>query len=246
MYGVLFTVYPAEWRIEDAVAHHHGEIGLRIDGFSADTWPRALVVTLVGLLLLIAWPWVQRAPLALDRWLMPQLLGPSETSLRLAQLTETREHAVNEAAATLRRIERDLHDGAQARLIALGMRLGRAETRLGRGDPDAALALVLESREEAREIVQELRELVRGIHPPALDSGLEPALATLAARSPLPTTVRVELDRRPPAAPPSPGCPSAAACGCWSPTTGPAGRPSPARAAVCAAWPNASAPPTGG
>jgi signal transduction histidine kinase len=82
-------------------------------------------------------------------------------------------------------------------MIALGMRLGRVESRLGRGDTDAALALVRESRDEAREIVQELRELVRGIHPPALDAGLEPALATLAARGALPTTVRVELEERP-------------------------------------------------
>ncbi len=77
------------------------------------------------------------------------------------------------------------------------MRLGRAETRLGKGDTELALELVRASREETKEIVQELRELVRSIHPPALDAGLEPALTTLAARSALPTTVRVELDRRP-------------------------------------------------
>ncbi|MHA6759513.1 sensor histidine kinase [Streptacidiphilus sp. PAMC 29251] len=198
-YGLLFTVYPVEWKIEAAFAHHSSGLGLQLGGSYADSWPRAITVTAFGLLVLLIWPWVQRVPLLLDRWLLPRLLGPSETSLRLAQLTETREHAINEAAATLRRIERDLHDGAQARLIALGMRLGRAETRLGRGDADTALALVRESRNEAKEIVQELRELVRGIHPPALDSGLEPALATLAARCALPTTVRVELEQRPPA-----------------------------------------------
>ena len=199
-YGLLFAAYPALWRIEAATSDHPDPLGLQLGGHYADTWPRALTVTAFGLLVLWVWPWAQRLPLLLDRWLMPRLLGPSETSLRLAQLTETREHAINEAAATLRRIERDLHDGAQARLIALGMRLGRAETRFARGDAAAGLALVRESRVEAKEIVQELRELVRGIHPPALDGGLEPALATLAARCAVPTTVRVELDRRPPAA----------------------------------------------
>jgi signal transduction histidine kinase len=107
---------------------------------------------------------------------------------------------INEAAATLRRIERDLHDGAQARLVALGMRLGRAESRLAKGDAAKVRELLQESRQETKEIIQELRELVRGIHPPALDSGLAPALTTLAARSMIPTTVRVELEQRPPAA----------------------------------------------
>ncbi len=202
-YSILLVAYPLLWQIEprhavDARGGHHA-YGMQLGNYYLDTWPRALGVTLFGLLTLLAWPWVQRAPLALDRWLMPRLLGPSDTSLRLAQLTETREHAVNEAAATLRRIERDLHDGAQARMIALGMRLGRAEARLDRGDTELALALLRESRQEAKEIVQELREFVRGIHPPALDAGLEPALTTLAARSALPATVRVELPQRPPA-----------------------------------------------
>ncbi|WP_370153616.1 sensor histidine kinase [Streptacidiphilus sp. EB129] len=199
-YGAIFALYPTIWRFEAAGTgngHSGRHIGLQLGDQYADTWPRALGVTAFGLLILLAWPWVQRLPLALDRWLMPRLLGPSETSVRLARVTETRELAVNEAAAALRRIERDLHDGAQARLIALGMRLSRAEARLGTGDTELALALVRESRRETREIVQELRELVRGIHPPALDSGLGPALATLAARCPLPTSLRVELPERP-------------------------------------------------
>ena len=200
-YSLLFVAYPLLWQVEPGtVTDVHGvrhRSDLQLGGFLFDSWPRAFLVTLFGLLALLAWPWVQRAPLAFDRWLMTRLLGPSETSLRLIQLTETREHAVNEAAATLRRIERDLHDGAQARMIALGMRLGRAEARLGKGDTEQALALLRESREEAKGIVQELRELVHGIHPPALDAGLEPALTTLAARSALPTTVRVELPERP-------------------------------------------------
>jgi signal transduction histidine kinase len=203
VYSMFLALYPLLWRIQQLTSHpvrgpgRHA--GLWLYGHHFGSWFEGVFVSGFGLLCLLAWPWVQRAPLALDRWLMPRLLGPSETSLRLVQLTETREHAINEAAETLRRIERDLHDGAQARMIALGMRLGRVESRLGKGDTEQALRLLRESREETREIVQELRELVRGIHPPALDAGLEPALATLAARSPLPTTVRVELPRRPPA-----------------------------------------------
>jgi signal transduction histidine kinase len=120
--------------------------------------------------------------------------------LRIAELEETRLHAVNEAATTLRRVERDLHDGAQARLVALGMRLGRAERRLDTADVTRARELVRESRDDIKTIIVGLRELVRGIYPPALDAGLEPALVTLAARAAIPTTIRVELPSRPSAA----------------------------------------------
>ncbi|MGK4581797.1 sensor histidine kinase [Kitasatospora sp. HPMI-4] len=203
-YGVLFLCYPVLWQLEpiretDAHGVRHS-FGLETNGFYFDTWPRALLVSAVGVMILLIAPWLARGPLALDRWLLPRLLGPTATSLRLAQLIETREHAINEAAATLRRIERDLHDGAQARLVALGMRIGRAESRLAKGDAAKAQELLKESRQETKEIIQELRELIRGIHPPALDSGLGPALNTLAARSAIPTTVRIETPERPPAA----------------------------------------------
>ncbi|MEY9942285.1 sensor histidine kinase [Streptacidiphilus sp. MAP5-3] len=200
VYGTVFLLYPLIWQLQAQTAAHPGDAGLAIAGFAFDTWPRALLVVLFGALVLLAWPWVARAPLALDKALMLRLLGPSRAQQRVAQLEETRELVIHEAAATLRRIERDLHDGAQARIVALGMRLGRAESRLTRGEPERAAELIAEARAETREIVQELRELVRGIHPPALDSGLEAALTTLAARAPLPTTVRVAVAGRPQAA----------------------------------------------
>jgi signal transduction histidine kinase len=202
LYTVLFLLYPLMWRLQEATPRHgrKGDPGLAIDGFRFDTWPRSLILVAFGALVLLAWPWVQRLPLALDRWLMVRLLGPSVSQRRLVQLEQTRELAITEAAATLRRIERNLHDGPQAHIIALGMRLGRAEARLARGDAEKAAELIAEARAETREIVQELRELVSGIHPPALDSGLEAALMTLAARAPLPTTVRVAVTRRPQAA----------------------------------------------
>ncbi|GAA2138349.1 sensor histidine kinase [Kitasatospora kazusensis] len=203
-YSVLFAFYPVLWKLGPShEVDTHGvqhTFGLQLNGYYLDTWPRALALSGVGVLLLLAAPWVARVPIALDRVLLPWLLGPSRTSLRLTQLVETREHVINEAAATLRRIERDLHDGAQARLVALGMRLGRAESRLAKGDTSKAQVLLQESRQETKEIIQELRELVRGIHPPALDAGLAPALTTLAARSVIPVTVHVDLDQRPPAA----------------------------------------------
>ncbi|AUG78241.1 Histidine kinase [Kitasatospora sp. MMS16-BH015] len=203
-YGVIFMLYPLLWKLEpvhevDAHGVPHS-FGIALNGFYFDTWPRALLVVLAGALLILASPWVRRAPLAADRRLMVWLLGPTRTSLRLVHLTETREHVINEAAATLRQIERDLHDGAQARLVALGMRLSRAERGLAKGDVDKAQELLRESREETKEIIQELRELVRGIHPPVLDAGLLAALTTLAARSMIPSTVQVELARRPTAA----------------------------------------------
>ena len=118
---------------------------------------------------------------------------------RVETLETTRLGAVEEQDAELRRIERDLHDGAQARLVALGLSLGMAEQKF-RSDPEEAEKLVAEARAGVAEALSELRDLARGIHPPVLsDRGLGAALDTLADRSPLPTTVRVELDRRPPA-----------------------------------------------
>jgi signal transduction histidine kinase len=118
---------------------------------------------------------------------------------RVETLESTRLGAVEEQDAELRRIERDLHDGAQARLVALGLSLGMAEQKF-RTDPEEAEKLVAEARAGVAEALSELRDLARGIHPPVLaDRGIGAALDTLADRSPLPTSVRVDLDGRPPA-----------------------------------------------
>jgi signal transduction histidine kinase len=198
--GLVLTFYLVLWKVESPGPHLVGGrmvSGLAINGFYFDTVPRAILLSCFGLLVVLAAPWVSRGPLVLDRWLLARLLGPSASSLRILELERTRSNAINEAAMTLRRIERDLHDGAQVRLVALGMRLGRVRTRLDRGDAEQAKVLLGEAQSEVKEIVAELRELVRGIHPPALDAGLAAALATLAARSQIPTTVRVDLDFRP-------------------------------------------------
>jgi signal transduction histidine kinase len=130
------------------------------------------------------------------------LLGPTadarEAALtgRVARLTETRADAVDTQAAELRRIERDLHDGAQARLVAMGMNLGAAEALLDK-HPEAAKALLVEARESSAKALTELRELVRGIHPPVLaDRGLGDAVRALALDSPLQVEVTVDLPGR--------------------------------------------------
>jgi signal transduction histidine kinase len=118
---------------------------------------------------------------------------------RVQRLTESRAVAVDTAAADLRRLERDLHDGAQARLVALGMSL-RAAERLIPTSPDAAVALVAEAREASAKALTELRELVRGVHPPVLaDRGLADALRALALDSPLNVQTDLDLPGRLPA-----------------------------------------------
>ena len=130
------------------------------------------------------------------------MLGPSRRQLeeRVEVLAQTRAGAVDAAAAELQRIERDLHDGAQARLVALALDLGMAEERFDR-DPEGARELVEKARGEARaRRMGELRDLARGIRPALLsERGLGEAIGALAARTPLPTTVEVDLDGRLPA-----------------------------------------------
>jgi signal transduction histidine kinase len=122
-----------------------------------------------------------------------------ELSERVDVLTKTRRGALDVQAAELRRIERDLHDGAQARLVALTMQLGRAEE--GLADRPEAAALLRQARSEATAAIAEVRDLARGIAPPVLsDRGLPAAVAALGGRAPVPVAVDAELARRPPTA----------------------------------------------
>ncbi|MCX4773020.1 sensor histidine kinase [Streptomyces sp. NBC_01285] len=119
-----------------------------------------------------------------------------ELALRIDRLTETRHEAVDTAASELRRIERDLHDGAQARLVAMGMNLGTIEALVEK-DPAQAKKLLAMARESSAEALTELRDLVRGIHPPVLaERGLGDAVKALALRMPIGTEVDVELSGR--------------------------------------------------
>ena len=134
-------------------------------------------------------------------WLGPRILGGrgqlAALAGRVQRLAQTRQDAVDVAAAELRRVERDLHDGAQARLVALGMSL-RAAERLIPSNPTAAQALVAEARDASSRALTELRDLVRGIYPPVLaDRGLGDAVQALALDTPIRTEVDVELRGRP-------------------------------------------------
>jgi signal transduction histidine kinase len=155
----------------------------------------------VGAAMLLAAPWVTRAVVAADRWLLRGLLGPGRLAQRVRDLEQTRALAVDDAAARLRRVERDLHDGAQVHLATLAMHLGMAKEQLGDdGDPpDVARAreLLDAAHRGAKDALGELRDLARGIHPPVLDSGLQDALATLAASSAIPVELRCDLPQRP-------------------------------------------------
>ena len=115
--------------------------------------------------------------------------APSQLHERVDDLRDARARIIAAGDAERRRIERDLHDGAQQRLVALSLTLGMAESRLD-ADPAAAAPLIAQAREEAQLAVKELRELASGIHPALLsERGLGPALEALAARAPVPTTV---------------------------------------------------------
>jgi signal transduction histidine kinase len=130
-----------------------------------------------------------------------------DSVLRVRELEQSRAHVVDDSAARLRRIERDLHDGAQAQMVAVTMRLGLAVKKLGgmvdgsgQTDLDRVLELVVAAHRGAKEAVTELRDLARGIHPPVLDQGLGIALTTLAARSDVPVELVIDLPERPSAA----------------------------------------------
>ena len=154
-----------------------------------------------GTAMVAAAPWVTRAVVSADRWLMRELLGPGRLARRVASLEQARALAVDDSAALLRRLERDLHDGAQIRLATLAMSLGMAMDKLDTGGDRPNLAAVRDlvgtAHQGAKDALAELRDLARGIHPPALDNGLAEALATLAASSPIPAELATGIPQRP-------------------------------------------------
>ncbi len=128
------------------------------------------------------------------------LLTPSQNDAlraQVSQLTETRARVVDAADSERRRIERDLHDGAQQQLVSLAMNLGRARAKFD-SDPEGARELVDQAHQEAKDSITELRNVVRGVHPAVLtDRGLDAALSALAARSPVPVRIDVDVLERP-------------------------------------------------
>lgn len=151
----------------------------------------------VGVALLWVAPWSSRATADLNRWLARSLLGRAPASSRQQALERARSDVAADATATLQRIERDLHDGTQARLVAVGLSLAMADEALAAGEVERARPLVSRARHQLGETTTELRRLTRGINPVALDGGLAEALPTLAADTGIPTDLTVDLPSRP-------------------------------------------------
>jgi signal transduction histidine kinase len=169
--------------------------------FDIYSWPGTFPAAFAGLLCVVAAAWLARGINAGDRRLIRGLLGPSSLTERVSELERTRALAVDDSAAALRRVERDLHDGAQMRLAALAMNLGMAREKLGEDEKQPEVATVRElldaAHRNAIDALADLRDLARGIHPPVLDSGLASALATLASSSAIPATVTADVGTRP-------------------------------------------------
>ncbi|MFJ3925600.1 sensor histidine kinase [Streptomyces sp. NPDC090022] len=201
-YGWAFLLYPAWFWVFPAFTDQpglqvfqNGDYALHLDS-PADI----VLTTLTGLALTLVTPAVIHGLTAVDKALVTGLLGPSRLASRVTELESDRGVVVDTAAADLRRIERDLHDGAQARLVALAMDLGLAKEKLA-DDPQAAARMVDEAHGEVKVALQELRDLARGIHPAVLtDRGLDAALSSVASRCAVPVRVRVDLPARPAAA----------------------------------------------
>lgn len=164
----------------------------------------AVVAGLAGLLgLALAAPWATVAMAGIDkavgRWLLSHDLQ-ADFEARVSELETSRSAAVDSAEGERRRIERDLHDGAQQRLVALAMDLGVARQRMEH-EPEEGKALVAAAHEEVKAAIKELRDLVRGIHPVILeDRGLDAALSAVVARAPVPVSLKVDVNPRPPPA----------------------------------------------
>jgi signal transduction histidine kinase len=166
----------------------------RILGLPVDVW-----LTAAGVAGLFAAPWLTSGVQALDVRMARALLGPSraeELQHRVEHLTETRAGAVDAADAERRRLERDLHDGTQQRLVSLAINLGMARAQAA--TTDEARQAIADAHEEAKAALAELRDLIRGLHPAVLeDRGLDAALSGVAARMPIPVRLTVDLPRRP-------------------------------------------------
>ena len=165
--------------------------------FGVTTLAGTFAAFATGAAMLLAAPWVARGAAVADVWLMRGMLGPGRLAQRVADLEQSRAVAVQDSAALLRRLERDLHDGAQIRLATLAMNLGMAREKLGADTDPQVRELVDAAHQGAKDALVDLRNLARGIHPPALDNGLADALATLAAGSALPVGLTVALPDRP-------------------------------------------------
>jgi signal transduction histidine kinase len=194
--GLAMVTLPLyAWALPDGGAHVGGADA---GGMVLRGAPTMAVSAAGGLVLLLAAPWLARGLAMADAALARTLLSPpSNLAARVSELERSRERVVDAAETERRRIERDLHDGAQQRLVALAIELGRAKGKFDT-DIDAVRLLVDHAHAEAKTVLTELRGLVRGVHPPVLtDRGLDAALSGLAALCPVPVEVEVDVPVRP-------------------------------------------------
>ncbi len=165
-----------------------------------NSFPESIWALMVGAILLVPLSIGVNLLAILHGEIAKRLLARSTEEIlteRVEELTESRSAVMKAMHLERRRIERDLHDGAQQRLVSLAMDLGRARDRMESGDTDGAQELLVQSHEESKIVLKELRDLVRGIHPAVLtDRGLDAAISAIAGRSPIPVDVDVELEQR--------------------------------------------------
>jgi signal transduction histidine kinase len=193
-YPLWFTFQPSHG------GHYNDPLEVAGVRWAYDAWPGPVLVALAGAVTLVATAWLVRGIAELDLLRIAALLGGGPGGgTRVRQLTERRDQAVTQAASQLRRIERDLHDGAQARMVTLAMELGRVRAQLESGAaPADAATRIAAVHEEAKLALGELRDLARGIYPAVLtDLGLDGAVPLLTARCPVPTTADLDIPRRP-------------------------------------------------
>lgn len=193
---IWYAIYPFLFAVTPA-----GTFDVEYGVFTVDTQAEAFFEWVWMFVAFGLWWWLEPHVVRARAWLDRAMLAPSRAALerRVAQVSASRAESIDHSAAELRRIERDLHDGAQARLVALGMSLGLAEELLSK-DPVAAGRLLAEARTVTTSALGDLRSVVRGIHPPVLaDRGLAGAIQALALDMSLPVSVTIVLPGRPPA-----------------------------------------------
>jgi signal transduction histidine kinase len=194
LYSYAWAMPPGSWPRRGVYPDPSVDHLPRILGLQVDVW-----LTVAGVALLFAAPRLTAAVQALDVRATRALLGPSraeELEHRVEQLAETRAGAVDAADAERRRLERDLHDGTQQRLVSLAINLGLARAQVSTAEE--ARQAIADAHEEAKSALAELRDLIRGLHPAVLeDRGLDAALSGVASRMPIPVRLTVDLPRRP-------------------------------------------------
>ncbi len=201
---VTFTVVISAWATAGAMLSMpwwlHRVPSRRADAgiLTATDQRTAWLLAAAGLLMIAVAALLTYALTSLEGVLARAMLGPTARDLEreVDQLRDSRSRVVDSVDAERRRIERDLHDGAQQRLVAVAMNLGRARSQYDK-DPEAARRLLDEAHQDAKQALEELRDLARGIHPAVLtDRGLDAALSGLAGRSPVPVSVSVDVEPR--------------------------------------------------